>query len=81
MRGGHDNARRICGRHRSLETQPRRAAAGGFTTEEQTGGLVIRKYWNAPDMKIEKGGTYESVDQLRRDIANASKERGDKPTN
>ena len=48
-----------------------------FTEEEKTGSAIIRKYWNAPDMKIEKGGAYESVDQLRRDIAAATKKRGD----
>jgi len=54
-----------------------------FVAEEQTPELVIRKYWNAPDLKVEKGGMYESVDKLRRDIADATKERkrGAKPTN
>ena len=48
-----------------------------FETEEQTGELVIRKYWNAPDMKVTKGGTYESLDQLLGDITAARA----KPTN
>ena len=42
---------------------------------------ILRKYWNAPDLMIEKGVAYYSVDQLRRHIADASKERGGKPTN
>jgi hypothetical protein len=52
-----------------------------FAAEEKNGGAIIRKYWEAPDLTTEKGGAYESVDQLRRDIANASKKRGGRPTN
>jgi hypothetical protein len=41
----------------------------------------MRKYVNAPNLKIKKGGAYESVDQLRRNLTNVAKERDDKPTN
>jgi len=36
---------------------------------------IMRKYSNAPDLKITEGGGYESVDKLRADIADAIKER------
>src|SRR5215831_17993493 len=32
-----------------------------FNTEKIE-AAIIRKYWNAPDLKIDEGGTYESVD-------------------
>ena len=51
-----------------------------FTAEERGPGALIRKYLNAPDMKISEGGTYSDIDQIR-DIADAIKQRGDKPTN
>jgi len=51
-----------------------------FTAEEQGSGALIRKYWNAPDLKILEGGTYEEIDEIR-EIADAIKERDDKPTN
>jgi hypothetical protein len=51
-----------------------------FDTEKTT-DAIMRKYVNAPNLEISKGGTYESVEQLRHDLANAAKERGDKPTN
>jgi hypothetical protein len=45
-----------------------------FTIAERTGHeAIIKKFWNAPDLKIEVGGTYESADQLRRDISDAAK--------
>ena len=43
-----------------------------FNTEEKTSGAIIRKYWNAPDMKISEGGTYDDIDEIR-EIADASK--------
>ena len=51
-----------------------------FNTEEKTSGAIIRKYLNAPNMEISEGGTYDDIDELR-EIADAIKERGDKPTN
>jgi hypothetical protein len=51
-----------------------------FNTEEKTSGAIIRKYWNAPDIKISEGGTYDDIDEIR-EIADAIKERDDKPTN
>ena len=51
-----------------------------FNTEEKTSSAIIRKYWNAPDMKISEGGTYDDIDEIR-EIADAIKERDDKPTN
>jgi hypothetical protein len=51
-----------------------------FTTEERDGGALIRKFWNAPDLKITKGGAYGDIGEIR-DIAGAIKERGNKPTN
>jgi len=50
-----------------------------FNTEDQTGGAIIRKYWNAPDLKISDGGV-KDVDEIR-EIADAIKEHSDKPTN
>jgi hypothetical protein len=41
---------------------------------------IIRKYLNAPDMKISEGGTYDNIDEVR-EIADAIKERDDKPAN
>src|SRR6516164_5853167 len=35
-----------------------------FTIEDQTGEPVIRKYWNSPDLKISKGGTYKDIDEI-----------------
>jgi hypothetical protein len=52
-----------------------------FNTEEKTGDIIIRKYWNSPDLKITQGGTYENVDKLLTDITDALAERGDRPTN
>jgi len=51
-----------------------------FNTEEKTCSAIARKYWNAPDMEISEGGTYEDIDEIR-EIADAIKERDDKPTN
>jgi|SRR6516165_3183645 hypothetical protein len=51
-----------------------------FTTEEKTGDTIIKKFWNAPDLKISKGGIYENIDEIR-EIADAIKARGDKSTN
>jgi|SRR5215467_5972483 len=51
-----------------------------FNTEEKTSGAIIRKYLNAPNMEISEGGTYEDIDEIR-EIAEAIKERDDKPTN
>jgi hypothetical protein len=53
-----------------------------FTAEEKTDGAVVRKFLNAPDLKIDEGGTYEDIDEIRQ-IADAMKERDrdDKPTN
>jgi hypothetical protein len=51
-----------------------------FNTEEKTSGAIIRKYLNAPNMEISEGGTYEDIDEIR-EIADAIKERDDKPTN
>jgi len=42
-------------------------------TAESPTELVIRKYWGSPDLKVHAGGTYESAEQLRRDIADASR--------
>jgi hypothetical protein len=50
-----------------------------FKTEENS-DTIIKKYLNTPDLKIAEGGSYESVPQLRRDIAAASKARRDKRT-
>jgi hypothetical protein len=50
-----------------------------FNTEK-IGDAIVRKYLNAPDMKISEGGTYDDVDEIR-EIADAIKERGDKSTN
>jgi hypothetical protein len=41
---------------------------------------IIRKYWNAPDMEVSEGGTYDNINEIR-EIADAIKERNDKPTN
>jgi hypothetical protein len=35
--------------------------------------FILRKYWNAPNLVIEEDETYESVEQLRRDIADAGR--------
>jgi hypothetical protein len=51
-----------------------------FNTEEKTNGAIARKYWNAPNMEISEGGTYDDIDEIR-EIADAIKERDDKPTN
>ena len=51
-----------------------------FSAEERGPGALLRKYLNAPDMKISEGGTYSDIDELH-DIADAIKQRGDKPTN
>jgi len=51
-----------------------------FNTEEIS-NAIARKYWNAPNMKISEGGTYEDIDDEIREIADAIKERDDKPTN
>ena len=52
-----------------------------FNTEQKTNNAtIIRKYLGAPDMKISEGGTYEDIDEIR-EIADAIKERDDKPTN
>jgi len=50
-----------------------------FNTEKIS-NAIMRKYLNAPDMKISEGGTYKDIDELR-GIADAIKERDDKPTN
>ena len=42
-------------------------------TADRPTELVVRRYWGSPNLKVHVGGTYESVDQLRRDIADASK--------
>jgi hypothetical protein len=51
-----------------------------FAAEERSPGALVRKYLNAPDMKISEGGTYDDIDEIRQ-IADAIKDRGDKPTN
>jgi len=51
-----------------------------FNTEKKTSGAIVRKYWNAPDLKISEGGTYGDIDEIC-EIADAIKERDDKPTN
>ena len=53
---------------------------GCFNAEEKTNGTIARKYLNTPNMKISEGGTYEDIDEIR-EIAEAIKERDDKPTN
>jgi hypothetical protein len=50
-----------------------------FKTDKTT-NAIVRKYWNAPDMKVSKGGTYDDIDEIR-EIARAIADRGDKPTN
>jgi|SRR6516165_9023650 hypothetical protein len=47
-----------------------------FNTEEQD-KAIIRKYFNAPDMKISEGGTIDDLHEIEQAFA----ERGDKPTN
>jgi hypothetical protein len=51
---------------------------GCFESEDHT--ALARKYFNAPDLKITQGGTYNDINELR-EIADAVKARGDKPTN
>jgi len=50
-----------------------------FNTEKIS-NAIMRKYLNAPNMEISEGGTYENIDEIR-EIADAIKERDDKPTN
>jgi hypothetical protein len=51
-----------------------------FNAEEQTSGAIIRKYWNAPNLRISEGGEYQDIDELR-EIGRALADRDDKPTN
>jgi hypothetical protein len=41
---------------------------------------IARKYLNAPDLEISKSDTYKTINELH-EIADAIKERGEKPTN
>jgi hypothetical protein len=63
------------------EEKPVLLCEGCFAAEgEKTSGAIIRKYWNAPDMKISEGGTYNDIDEIR-EIADAIKEQDGKPIN
>src|SRR6516164_3999709 len=44
-----------------------------FNNTDETFKAIWRKYWNKPDIEFSEGGTYESADQIRRDIASATK--------
>jgi hypothetical protein len=50
-----------------------------FSSDEQR-TAIMRKYLNAPNLEVKKGGTYKDIEELR-PIAQAFAERGDKLIN